>query len=402
MKYSLVLVFLATILLVDAKLHRIKLQKAQSLRKRFVEVESPIKLAYTTHHYHHWYNGFPEPLSNYADAQYYGEIQIGSPPQPFNVIFDTGSSNLWVPSKKCKFTNLACLLHHKYDSSKSSSYVNNGTSFEIRYGTGSMTGFLSTDVVTVANQQIQNQTFAEAVSEPGITFVFAKFDGILGLGFNTISVDGVPTVFDSMVKQGLVQQPVFSFYLNRDTNGKVGGEIIFGGSDPAYYKGDFTYAPLTKIGYWQFQMHGILLENKSNNKTVGHVCESGCEAIADTGTSLIAGPSDQVEHLNRALGAIGPLNGIFVLNCSHINTLPNIIFQINGVKFPLSPDQYVMRQSAMGKEICISSFISLPANIPLWILGDVFIGNYYTEFDYGNKRVGFAPTKFTNTINLNN
>lgn len=316
------------------------------------------------------------------------------------VIFDTGSSNLWVPSKKCKFTNIACLLHNKYDSRKSSTYVNNGTNFEIRYGTGSMTGFLSTDTVTVAGLAITNQTFAEAVTEPGITFVAAKFDGILGLGFQTISVDGVPIVFDNMVKQGLVQQPIFSFYLNRDPNGKVGGEIIFGGSDPNFYQGDFTYAPLTKLGYWQFQLHGILIENQSDNKIVGHICESGCEAIADTGTSLIAGPQDQVDHLNKALGAIGPIKGIYIFNCNATSSLPKIIFQIQGKQFPLTPDQYVFKQSTMGQQICISSFIALPIKIPLWILGDVFIGNYYTEFDYGNKRLGFAPTKFTNKINL--
>lgn len=284
-------------------------------------------------------------------------------------------------------------MHNKYHSEQSSTYKPNGQSFEIRYGTGSMSGFLSTDVVTISDLKVSNQTFAEAVNEPGLTFMFAKFDGILGLGFDTISVDGVPTVFRNMVEQNLVDQPVFSFYLNRDANGKVGGEIIFGGSDPNYYEGAFTYVPVTRVGYWQFRMSGVLIENKKD-KVVGHLCENGCEAIADTGTSLIAGPEDEVEHLNKALGALGPFKGIYVFNCSNIDTLPNIIFKIGGTQFPLGPQQYVFQASQMGQKACISSFIGLPANVGrLWILGDVFIGPYYTEFDYGQKRVGFAKTK---------
>ncbi|XP_028061631.1 aspartic proteinase-like [Camellia sinensis] len=230
-------------------------------------------------------------LKNYMDAQYFGEIGIGTPPQKFTVIFDTGSSNLWVPSSKCYFS---------YKSSLSSTYKKNGKPAEIHYGTGAISGFFSVDNVKVGDFVVKDQEFIEATREPGITFLAAKFDGILGLGFREISVGDAVPVWYNMVEQGLVKEEVFSFWLNRNADEEEGGEIVFGGVDPNHYRGKHTYVPVTKKGYWQFDMGDVLIDDKPT----GH-CDAGCSAIADSGTSLLAGPTTVITMINHAIGATG-------------------------------------------------------------------------------------------------
>ncbi|XP_071799853.1 lysosomal aspartic protease-like [Asterias amurensis] len=389
----LALVVLCCVVVTECSLVRVKLTHFKSLRKRLGQA-GKLPQNYRPKPRSKYDRDFmstgpvQEPLHNYFDAEYYGTINIGTPSQTFLVIFDTGSSNLWIPSSKCPSSDKACQSHKQYDHSKSSTYYPNGTALEIHYGTGSMTGFLSTDIVDVQTVQVVNQTFGESTSEPGDVFLDVDFDGILGMGYPTIAVDGATPVFNSMVQQGLLDKPVFSFYLDRNTKDSKGGELIIGGSDPQYYRGRFTYAPVTKKGYWQFAVDGVSVNGKS-------MCGAGCQAIADTGTSLITCPSDDCTKLNDYIGAkMNPQTGQFMLDCNTISKLPDIVFVISHVKMPLTWKDYViMEPDSSGAKTCMSAFTPAdvpPPSGPLWILGDVFLGRYYAEFDVGNDRVGFA------------
>jgi hypothetical protein len=111
---------------------------------------------------------------------------------------------------------------------------------------------------------------------------------VQGMGFPQIAVDGLTPPFNNLIKQRLVTQPLFSFWLNRDVKDGEGGEIILGGSDAAHYRGEHTWAPVTRRGYWQFAMDSVSFEPS----TGALVCQEGCEAIADTGAPLIHARSD--------------------------------------------------------------------------------------------------------------
>ncbi|EKM80080.1 hypothetical protein AGABI1DRAFT_113304 [Agaricus bisporus var. burnettii JB137-S8] len=329
---------------------------------------------------HQVQGGHGVPLSNFMNAQYFTEIQIGSPPQTFKVILDTGSSNLWVPSVKC--TSIACFLHTKYDSGQSSTYKANGSTFEIQYGSGAMEGFVSQDQLQIGDLTINGQDFAEATKEPGLAFAFGKFDGILGLGYDTISVNHIVPPFYKMIEQNLLDERVFSFRLG--SSDEDGGEAVFGGIDESAYKGKMHYVPIRQKAYWEVQLDKISLGGEELEL-------ENTGAAIDTGTSLIALPSDMAEMLNTQIGAKKSWNGQYTIDCAKVASLPELTFHFGGRAFPLKGEDYVLNVQGS----CISSFTGLDINLPwgsLWIIGDVFLRRYYTVYDLGRDAVGFAES----------
>ncbi|KAL9536936.1 hypothetical protein MBANPS3_012234 [Mucor bainieri] len=325
------------------------------------------------------------PISNYMNAQYYGDIELGSPPQTFSVVFDTGSSNLWVPSTHCN--SIACFMHRRYDSTQSETYRENGTEFAIQYGTGSLEGFISQDTLRVGGIKVEDQGFAESVKEPGFTFALAKFDGIFGLGYDTISVKHTVPPFYHMVNKDLVDEQLFSFWLNDINKGDSdnGGELVFGGVDPDHYHGNITWAPIRRKGYWEIELENIKFGGE-------YIDLDPVGAAIDTGSSLLIAPTTVADLINHELGAEKNWAGQYTLDCSVIPTLPEFCFVFNGKDFCLKGEDYVLKV----QDQCISGFMGMdipePAG-PLWIVGDVFLRKFYSVYDLGNNRVGLAKSK---------
>uniref|UniRef100_A0A2K5DCK0 Peptidase A1 domain-containing protein n=1 Tax=Aotus nancymaae TaxID=37293 RepID=A0A2K5DCK0_AOTNA len=305
-----------------------------------------------------------ESLTNYLDCQYFGKIYIETPPQEFTVVFDTGSSDLWVPSVYCNKN------HHRFDPSKSSTFQNMDKSLSIQYGTGNMQGLLGYDTVTVSNIVDPHQTVGLSTQEPGDIFTYSEFDGILGLAYPSLASEYSVPVFDNMMDRHLVAQDLFSVYMSRNDQGSM---LTLGAIDPSYYTGSLHWIPVTVQEYWQFTVDSVTVDG------VVVACDGGCQAILDTGTSMLVGPSSDIFNIQQAIGATAGQYG----EVRPGPTAPRGSMEINDEKYPLPPSTYT------SQGFCTSGFQG-DYGSQQWILGDVFSREYYSVFDRASNRVGLA------------
>lgn len=249
----------------------------------------------------------------------------------------------------------------------------------------------SDDTVHLGAYDLTNYNFAEVDNTKGLGLMwkFGKLDGICGLGWDDISVDGVPTPLRALVNSKKLSENVFAFYLG---SGGAKGELVLGGVDPAHYSGDFSYMPVIetapgKFGYWEVTMDDVKISGESQSAVR--------KAIIDSGTSLIAvSTADMVKLAAKVgakpLGPIAPLNKEYTVDCKA--DAPNIDFVIGGKTYTLTKEDYMLNNGGT----CLFGFtgmdIPAPAG-PLYILGDVFMRAHYVKFDVDQKRLGFAQIK---------
>jgi len=312
---------------------------------------------------------------------YWGEMSIGTPPQPFKVIFDTGSGNLIVPSSTC--TVPGCAPHKKYEhtsssSSKTVTNENGESSSEITFGTGQIEGSFFRDNLCIGESLCMDANFIAADKETTEPFQEIPFDGIMGLGFKDLSMGKGFNMIDELTSKGVLPDGQISFYL---TDGGD-SEVTFGGYKSEYLASDIVWAPVEVQSWWQVSMKDITFNNEPKN-----LCDGSCRVAVDTGTSMLAGPSDLVDKLSSMVNAKD--------DCSNFDELPKLGFQLGDKVLNLLPDDYMDK----GSDGCSFSLMALdvpPPKGPLFIFGDPFLRRFVTVFDNGNKdgpRVGFAVSK---------
>jgi hypothetical protein len=356
-------------------------------------------------------------------------LGIGTPPQWFTVLCDTGSPVTWVPSASWCDTRRGCDGHHGFNASASSTVLADNLTVTVEYGDGTeVAGGFVLDTVSAGGVAVTRQALA-LVAASSSTPATGVFDGLLGLGLSTLVPPGLVT---NAAAQGLLPAPVFSFWLNPDPlQPDDGGELLLGGVDDAQAAGPRVWANLTSanMGSWPIALEGVWVgdtqlasasaDSSSSDGGDGDgrgpgtlvACGAGgpaCIVAIDTGTSLVLGPPAAIASLyatlNAALREARARQGARRFwpgggpdDCGAVAALmPSVSFGVAGTRLTLSPWQY-LRRDARGALTCQAGFasVSLPQSTPgapAWLLGDVFLGAYTTVFDarYGGA-VGFAP-----------
>ncbi|KAF0728572.1 hypothetical protein Ae201684_013535 [Aphanomyces euteiches] len=325
------------------------------------------------------------PLVNYDQLQFYGIVHVGTPPQPFRVIFDTGSSDVWIPSAACN----ACSGQYRFRANKSSTFISSGNSFTAYYGSGSVNGHIFHDVLALGNSTpVVLRTRMGMVDNEEINIQRFESEGIVGLGFRALASITMPPIVDSL---GL---GVFSLYISPlpDDPGPP-SQLILGGVDDNLAGIDSQwhffdlFQPHEVDGFWAiklkaFHVASMKLSDGSENLV----------AVVDSGTSLILLPQriyqETMAILCRHVEPDGPCEafdkGYVCSHCSHAD-FPSITFQFDtGPPFVLQATDFVRCDStSCSPQIDVSS-------TSFYVLGDIFLRAYYASFEVQKARVGFA------------
>ncbi|KAG8891043.1 hypothetical protein FRB98_000052 [Tulasnella sp. 332] len=343
-----------------------------------------------------------EPLTDVyedgIDELYYGPITIGSNAQNSTVDFDTGSSDLWVPLTNCTTsadpvdpTASTKCFGDLFNCSASTTCHGSSTIFNITYEDGSQTsGKVATDTVTIAGLTVHSQGFGAVDRETGGASSGPE-SGLLGLGFPDNAVSQKTPWFISLAESGALAMDVFAFYMTR--LGSDGSELCIGCINNLKYTGNISYHKLDPNAtdgmqlYWNTPSTGFQYGDNALEAT------DGFSAIIDSGTSLIYIPTAAATKLYKSIP--GSKNqsselgaGFWSYPCN--TTLDEISLVLGNNSYAVNPLDFNIGRVSNTSSDCVGGIVGGDEGEGLAIIGDEFMKNWYSVFDYGNLRVGFA------------
>ncbi|CAG8576454.1 2537_t:CDS:2, partial [Paraglomus occultum] len=304
-----------------------------------------------------------------------GVFGIGLLYQEFPLQIDTGSSTSWIVSSRCNKDT--CTAVKRLDtSSLPSAKVDGSTSIEFGLGL-KITGRVVRDVFSVGYLVVEDQAF---VAADDVTAAFPG-SGILGLGFGAKSPipDKPNTIFENMVEQNLIAEPVFGIRLVPEG----GGEIMFGGIDISVIKGTIQYLPVTSLLDWEIPVKGIKVADK--------IITPPAHFKVDTGTTINVIPEKYAEIL------FAEIPGSAIDNETGLRTVPCDIDDTFTTTFIIGDEEYIMPAEDLAfqriddTDDCIAGTQGGEIDTDEWVLGDTFIKNFYVIFKLRPRRsVGIA------------
>ncbi|KAI9829752.1 MAG: hypothetical protein M1819_005989 [Sarea resinae] len=315
-----------------------------------------------------------------TDYSYFSSVKFGSGGTPMYMLLDTGASNTWVMGSDCQ--SKACQSHDTFGPGDSKSLLVSNSPFSITYGTGTVGGFIANDTVSFAGMNFQMEMgLANQTSDDFLSF---PQDGILGLGRPRTNDIGVPALMEVIGQDKLLKNNLFGVHLQRDSDGTNDGEISFGDVDTSRFDGDLTWVPaMPDGGLWEVPVDDAGVDGNSS-----HFANSNKTAVIDTGTSFVLLPPKDAQQLLAGVPGMQQNGETFEVPCG--STAP-IQITFGGATFNISAKDYVGAKSNGNGDLCAANIIGRQAfGSDTWLLGDVFLKNVYSVFDFDKDRVGFG------------
>lgn len=364
------------------------------------------------------------------------ECAMGTPPQQFNILIDTGSSDLWLigkgnqycastPDEVASGEYINCSISGTFDSSASSTFHKNSSDFFIQYGDNSVAeGDWATDTFTISGVTIENMSF-------GVGSTTNSSTGIVGVGYASNeaseSIQNDPYSYQNLplklAEQGAINVPAYSLWLN-DINSNS-GSILFGGVDHAKYTGTLSTVPIlvpsggfsgsaasgaatssSSPTAFLVALDGVQLNTQGSSSVQIFGSSSNSDnalyALLDSGTSLTYFPEDVAQEiLTTHLDAQYDSDlGFYVQSC---NQNGNLTYSFSGatITVPFSelfiPITNNENEPLVEKGVPICAIGILPFSDDFALLGDTFLRNAYVVYDLQNNEIALAQSNLNAT-----